>query len=118
MSPVPTSKPAKPRSDKFGAWISVSEVEKWEKEAERLGVSEVARGKKGFLWAYKRAGDRKRMEKTPVDVYNPAGLTWGEKRNAFLSRSVPQFDGNRTYRRWLSLVMWAYVPPGPIPERQ
>ena len=35
---------------------------------------------------------------------------WEQKRNAYLSRSIPQYLANPTYRRKLSLIAWAYLP--------
>ncbi len=62
-----------------------------------LGVSEVARSPKGFLSHY---------------MFNPEGLNeeWNKKRDAFISRTLPAFLKNPSYRRALSLICWAYMP--------
>jgi hypothetical protein len=38
-------------------------------------------------------------------------IDWETKRNAFLARSIPQYKSNPTYRRWLSIIAWAYNQP-------
>lgn len=40
------------------SYLPLSTVKKWESEAARRGVSEVARSSRGFLTAYKEAGGR------------------------------------------------------------
>lgn len=79
-------------------WLSLSEIAKYEPEMRRLKVSEVARSPRGFLTAYKRHG-RLRI-----------GFAWIIKRRAFIARTLPQYRANPTYRRWLSLIAWAYRP--------
>lgn len=80
-------------------WLSLREVLKYEPEMVRLRVSEVARSPRGFLTAYKRFGTR--LKSHPL---------WSGRRNWFIARHLVQYRENPTYRRWLSLVAWAYRP--------
>jgi len=61
---------------------------------EQLGVSKVARSNKGFLTYYKN---------------NPIlNEFWEKKRNSFIARTLGAYNIKPTYRRWLSLLAWAY----------
>lgn len=73
------------------------EVSKYIAEAEKHGVSKVSRSR-GFTKYYLNSRGKITDE-------------WLKKRNAFLSRTLPQYNNNPTYRRWLSAVMWSYKPP-------
>lgn len=98
-------------------WLSLNESLKHESEAERLRVSQVARSNRGFMRAYERAkGDKSKMATMLVP-----GITrksyWDKRRDEFIARHMTQYkkpDG-KTRRRWLSFVMWAYMPPGKAP---
>ena len=111
--------PSSPSSTKY-RWMSFRSASKWEEEADRLNVSEVARGlvdgKPAFMRAYESAGSAARMRRTKVQ--KGSDQTWGKRRHDFVKRTMAQYDAKdgRTYRRWLSLVMWAYRPPGRVPE--
>ena len=63
-------------------------------------VSEVARSDRGFLTYYKSNL-----------ILNEE---WTKKRNGFIARTLPAYQKNPTYRRWLSLIAWAFYP-GPKP---
>jgi hypothetical protein len=63
----------------------------------RLGVSEQARGQGQFLEQYRRHG-------TNLPQY------WLDKREAFIARTLPEYNRNKTIRRRLSLIAWAYDP--------
>lgn len=89
-------------------WSSLAEVLKYENEIRQNNVSVVARGKNGFLSEYKKYKTANIMKKQIVPGEK---LTWEQKRNAFLARSVPQYKNNPTYRRWLSLIAWAFNQP-------
>ena len=58
-------------------------------------VSLQARSPNQFLDQYKRYGKN-------LPIY------WVNKRNAFIARVLPTYLINTTFRRWLSLVCWAY----------
>jgi hypothetical protein len=78
-------------------------VERAERVAVARGVSEVARGPRGFLTAWKR-GD--------LDT------DWCHKREGFIERHMaqvrkrrePLWKNGEPTRRHLALVMWAYSP--------
>jgi|SaaInlV_125m_DNA_1040241.scaffolds.fasta_scaffold49860_2 hypothetical protein len=95
-------------------WLPLKEVVSHEAEAKRLGVSVIARSPRGFLTAYKNVnGDRGKMSESKV----PGRRTyWDKERHSFISRTLGQYNKKKTLRRWLSLVMWAYKPPGDRPE--
>ena len=91
-------------------WLPLDLVLEFEPLAESLGVSEVARSKRGFLTAYKEAR-------------GPKGLSeeWANKRDAFIARHMAQVEQNDEplwekdglpTRRHLALIMWAYSPVG------
>lgn len=81
-------------------FMPLKEIKKLEPDMERLKVSEVARGKGGFLPAYKRANG------------NPDKLSdkKKKKRDAFIARHKAQYEENPTKRRKLALNAWAYNP--------
>ena len=99
-------------------WMTYAQAHAYEAEAERLGVSRVARGPRGFLREYQRATTAARMRVRPLPTGVTGGRTWGEKRRGFVARHLPQYRAHPTYRRYLALVMWAYRPAEPPPGRK
>ena len=89
-------------------WSPLSNVLKYEDEIIKNNVSVVARSKDGFLYNYKKYKTANNMKNKIVPNEKQ---TWEQKRNAFLARSVPQYKNNPTYRRWLSIIAWAYNQP-------
>ncbi len=89
-------------------WMSLSRVLAAERQAEALGVSVVARSPGGFVREYQRAGSAARMKSRPVPGY--PGQTWGQRRDAFISRHLVQYLASPTTRRRLALEMWGYTP--------
>ena len=91
--------------------MSYAAAHAYEAEAAAHGVSEVARGKGGFMRLYETHGRRglERLQYTPH-------LTWAKRRDHFVARHMAQYVQHPTYRRWLALVMWAYHPPGRMDE--
>lgn len=93
-------------------WMSLSLAEKFEPMAKALGVSEVARSKRGFFAQFKDVGGR----------YAQLDPWWRDRRNNFVKRHMAQVrarseklvdaDGMPT-RRHLALIMWAYSPFSP-----
>lgn len=92
-------------------WMTYNEAAAWEPEARRLKVSKVARSKRGFMRKYEQARSPKAMWELPVE--GRGGENWGQRRRGFIKRVLKQYKANPTYRRWLSLVMWAYWPGQP-----
>ena len=100
-------------------WLSLREALAHEAEAKQLRVSEVARSSRGFMRAYKKAkGDPSVMSTMLVPAINRTSF-WDKRRDEFVARHLVQYrkPGGKTRRRWLSLVMWAYKPPGRAPGR-
>ena len=89
-------------------WMSLRRVLAAERQAEALGVSVIARGPGGFVREYQRAGTAARMKSRPVSGY--PGQTWGQRRDAFIRRHLPQYLASPTERRRLALGMWACCP--------
>ncbi len=90
------------------AFLPLSVVDRWRPLAAALGVSEIARGPRGFLRAYRDAdGD--------PDQLSP---WWRARREAFLKRHLAQVEKRREplwyegvpTRRHLALIMWAGSP--------
>lgn len=80
--------------------LSLDTIAKYEPEMKRLRVSEVARSQRGFLTAYKRVnGNEKNLSEY-----------WVNKRKGFIARHLKQYNQRPTYRRYLALIAWAYMP--------
>ena len=79
--------------------LSLKTISKYEPTMKKLKVSEVARSPRGFLTAYKKAGNSKRLSPK-----------WKQKRNAFIARHNAQYRKHPTQRRKLALIAWAYNP--------
>ena len=89
-------------------YLSLKEVERWEPVARAMGVSKVARSRRGFLTAYKAAGGK--WQNLPME--------WREERDGFLERHLaqlydreePLYKKGKPTRRHLALIMWAMSP--------
>lgn len=92
------------------SWMSYAAAHAYEKEAENLGVSVVARSRNGFMREYELAGNARTMNTRRLPKGVTGGDTWGQKRNGFIARHLAQYRKNPTRRRYLALVMWAYDP--------
>ena len=90
-------------------WLSLRRALAAEPLAEAMGVSKVARSPGGFMREYEKAGTAAKMKRRPVPGY--PGQTWGQRRAAFISRTLAQYRKNPTERRRVSLEVWAYFPP-------
>lgn len=85
------------------SWLPLSEIVRYEPEMKRLKVSTRARSASGFLSEYKRVGgDPDKMSDW-----------WKRRRDGFVARHMSQYKYDRGYRRWLSLIAWAYRPAQP-----
>ena len=89
-------------------FLPIATIKRYEAQAKKRGVSEVARGPGGFLPAYKRAG-------TAADLPD----YWKDKREGFIARHMAQVEerneplwntDGRPSRRHLALIIWAYSP--------
>lgn len=80
-------------------YLSLNIIDKYVPEMEALGVSKVARSRRGFLPAYRRANG------------NPSNLSeyWRRKRHGFIARHLAQYRKGQARRR-LALIAWAYDP--------
>lgn len=97
--------------------MSYAAARAYESEAARLGVSTVARSKRGFMREYELAGTAARMRVRPLPAGVAGGKTWAQKRHGFVARHLVKYREHPTYRRYLALIMWAYKPDGPVPRR-
>lgn len=97
--------------------LGLSEVRRWKPVMKSLGVSEVARSKRGFLTALERArGVYSVMGRNPRN-----NRPWQDERNAFVARHLTQIRSEPLFetrpdgsvcptRRHLALVAWDYSP--------
>ena len=81
----------------FHSFLPLSIIQRHMPSIRRLHVSEKARSQGQFLEQYRRYGTR-------LPQY------WLDKREAFIARTLPEYDRNKTIRRRLSLIAWAYDP--------
>ena len=79
--------------------LSLKTIRKYEPEMKRLGVSEVARSKRGYLTALKKAKEYKNLSPE-----------WKRKQAGFIARHGKQYEKNPTYRRRLALIAWSVDP--------
>lgn len=79
--------------------LNLEEVLKYEQEAENNKVSKLARSKRGWLSYHKKHVDNKLDDEA-----------WLKKRESFIARNKAAYDKKPTYRRFLSLVIWSYMP--------
>ena len=89
--------------------MSIEEVEALLPTIEEAGVSTIARSPRGFLTAYRRIRSPMRMAIEPVPDHET--LSWAQRRDSFIARTLPAYLANPTHRRALSLVAWAFLPP-------
>jgi hypothetical protein len=90
-------------------WMPIEEVESLLPTIEAAGVSEVARGRDGFLTAYRRLRTPMRMSMEHVPGHTTQ--TWSQRRDNFIARTLPAYLAAPTHRRALSLIAWAFAPP-------
>jgi len=89
-------------------WMPLSSILKYEDEMKVNNVSIVARSRDGFLGQYKKWKSANIMKNKIVPNEK---IDWETKRNAYLARSYAGYKLNPTYRRWLSLIAWGFLPP-------
>jgi len=90
--------------DKYN-FLTRTQIKRFLPEIEKNNVSEIARSERGFLSNYLKFGKKIKNIKVPSE-----NITWDVKRNNFISRTLPAYQKNPTYRRYLSLIAWAYDP--------
>lgn len=88
-------------------WMSVDEVESMVPTFEQNGVSEVARSQRGFIPAYARFRTPMRMA---IEFVPGERVTWAQKRELFIRRTLAAYKKNPSFRRALALMAWAYMP--------
>lgn len=106
-SPVKERKPSR----KY-RWMRYSNAHAYEEEANRLGVSKVARSARGFMRAYETARTPEKMASTQVPQINRFQF-WDQRRDDFIGRHLPQYRSKPSHRRRLALIMWAFEPGVP-----
>lgn len=85
--------------------LPLNEVLKYEDKASEYHVSKVARSKNGWLSYHKKNIDNKLDDEK-----------WLRKRESFIARTLAAYNKKPTYRRFLSLVMWSYMPDVKVDE--
>ena len=90
--------------------VSYKTAHSYEAEARRLGVSKVARGTGGFMRVYQRNPSAAKLKRKMIGK-----ISWYQRRNNFVARHLKQYKKNKTLRRWLAMMMWAYRA-GPKPK--
>lgn len=86
-------------------WVPYTQAANYVNEANREGVSKVARGRGGFMDVYSRQNTPLKMRKT---VHTRSGQRWGQRRHNFIKRHLAQYRKHPTRRRWLAMMMWAF----------
>jgi hypothetical protein len=86
--------------------LTPHEVFQYKFQMEQTGVSQVARAPGGFMHTYLRDGEKMLSR----HANGTSGQTWEQKRQAFIKRHLVQYKANKTHRRRLALIAWAYDP--------
>jgi hypothetical protein len=89
-------------------WMAVEAVEAMLPTIEAEGVSKIARSSRGFTAAYRRI--RSPIQMMIAQLPDHQDQTYGQRRDAFIARTLPAYKLNPTPRRALSLIAWAYNP--------
>ena len=89
-------------------WMTKKEVLKYIEEIIIEDVSERARKKDGFLNMFL-------LDKDLNQNYPNKKHSYIIERNNFIKRHLKQYQENPTYRRYLALIAWAYLPKSPPP---
>jgi hypothetical protein len=88
-------------------WDTPEEVEAVIPMLKENGVSVIAQSRDGFIPAYLRHRSPTKMETVMAPRER---VTWAQKRELFIRRTLAAYKINPTYRRALSLMAWAYTP--------
>ena len=91
--------------------MKIDDIQKYVPQMEINEVSEIARSSRGFLHHYNIYGKKVLLLKLPrSDPQYSSHLTWDKKRNSFIARHLKQYNVNKTVKRKLALIAWAYYP--------
>ncbi len=88
-------------------WMPVELVESIVPTLIENGVSEVARSPRGFIRAYGHFRTPMRMS---IEFVPGERVTWAQKRELFIRRTLAAYKKNPSFRRALSLMAWAFMP--------
>ena len=88
-------------------WMPVEQVESMIPTLVENGVSEVARSPRGFIRAY---GHFRTPMQMAIEFVPGERVTWAQKRELFIRRTLAAYKKNPSYRRALSLMAWAFMP--------
>ena len=88
-------------------WMTIEEVESIVPTLVANGVSEVARSPRGFIRAYAHYRTPEHMENA---LAYGERVSWAQKRELFIRRTLAAYKKNPSYRRALALMAWAYMP--------
>ena len=88
-------------------WMPVELVESIIPTLIANGVSEVARSPRGFIRAYAHFRTPMRMA---TELAPGERVTWAQKRELFIRRTLAAYKKNPSYRRALALMAWAFMP--------
>lgn len=90
--------------------LSYKQAAAYLEEARKYKVSEVARSARGFMGQYKKYGGKWSVMKTKPVPKPYQKQTWEQRRANFIKRVMVQYRKNNTYRRFISLIMWGFMP--------
>ncbi len=88
-------------------WMPVEQVESIIPTLVENGVSEVARSQRGFIPAYAHFRTPMRMA---IEFVPGERITWAQKRELFIRRTLAAYKKNPSFRRALALMAWAFMP--------
>ena len=97
----------KENEDKNYKFLSLKQIEKYEKIAEIYGLSEVARGikkgtktDKGFLQMYKEVGGKaNKLQYIPIKLNKPEGLDYWSYRIRFINSKLGLFESEKKFHQ-------------------
>ena len=91
--------------------MKMSDIQSYIPHMQEEKVSEIARSSRGFLHHYNIYGNKVLLLNLPRnDPQYTSHMTWDNKRNSFIARHLEEYNKNKTVRRKLALIAWAYYP--------
>ena len=85
-------------------YMTPDQVRTFLPEIIKNNVSEIARSPDGFTTAFLSG--------------QPLSKDFALKRHQFISRTLPAYNNNPTYRRMLSLIAWSFMPSIKVPPHK